>query len=75
MKAKNLLAPRFGASWNVFGDSTLKVYANVGRYYIPVASNTNIRATRLEVATEDHYFFNGKVTCRSPTSRSLAINS
>jgi hypothetical protein len=59
VKAKNLLAPRLGASWNVNGDSSLKVYANVGRYYIPVASNTNIRATRLEVQTEDFYFFNG----------------
>jgi hypothetical protein len=59
VKAKNLLAPRLGASWNVNGDSSLKVYGNAGRYYIPVASNTNIRATRLEVSTEDHYFYNG----------------
>jgi hypothetical protein len=59
VKADNLLAPRFGASWNVFGDATLKVFANAGRYYIPVASNTNIRATRLENATEEYYTFTG----------------
>ena len=59
VKADHLIAPRLGASWNVFGDATLKVYANAGRYYIPVASNTNIRATRLELNTEDFYTFTG----------------
>ena len=59
VKADNLLAPRLGASWNVYGDATLKVYANVGRYYIPVASNTNIRATRLENNTQSFHTFTG----------------
>jgi hypothetical protein len=59
VKADNLLAPRFGASWNVFGNASLKVYGNAGRYYIPVASNTNIRATRLELSTQDFYTFSG----------------
>ena len=59
VKADHLVAPRLGASWNVFGDASLKIYANAGRYYIPVASNTNIRATRLEQQTEDFYTFTG----------------
>jgi hypothetical protein len=59
VKADNLVAPRLGASWNVHGDSTLKVYANAGRYYIPVASNTNIRATRGEASATEYYTFTG----------------
>lgn len=60
VKADNLLAPRLGFSWNVNGDSSLKVYGNAGRYYIPVASNTNIRATRGEKFIQTFYAFNGR---------------
>ncbi|MES2017285.1 MAG: TonB-dependent receptor [Pseudomonadota bacterium] len=56
-KADRLMAPRLGASWDVNGDASLKVYGNVGRYYIPVASNTNIRATRGELFTHQYYKF------------------
>lgn len=57
VKASNLLAPRFGASWDVTGDSKTKVYGTFGRYYIPVASNTNIRSTRGELFTQRFYTF------------------
>jgi hypothetical protein len=60
IKADNLLAPRLGASWDVAGDSSLKVYANAGRYYIPVAVNTNIRATRGEFSETRYYAFTGR---------------
>lgn len=55
VKADNLLAPRLGFSWDVNGDASAKLYGNVGRYYIPVASNTNIRATHGELF-QVHYF-------------------
>jgi hypothetical protein len=58
--AKNLLAPRLGAAWDVNGDASLKVYGNVGRYYIPVASNTNIRSTGAEYLEGRFYNFTGK---------------
>lgn len=60
VKADNLLAPRIGAAWNVFGDGRTKVFGNVGRYYIPVASNTNVRATRYEYTHHRFYTFTGK---------------
>lgn len=59
IKKDNLMAPRLGASWDVNGDASFKVYANAGRYYIPVASNTNIRATRGESYTESYYTYTG----------------
>ncbi len=57
VEKKNLLAPRMGFAWDVQGDSSLKVFGNAGRYYIPVASNTNIRATRGEVFIHRYYQF------------------
>lgn len=60
VKADNLIAPRLGASWDVNGDSSLKVYANAGRYYIPVAVNTNIRATRGESTVTRYFAFNSR---------------
>ncbi|MCE4539161.1 TonB-dependent receptor [Pelomonas sp. P7] len=60
VKKDNLLAPRLGFAWNVNGDSSLKVYGNLGRYYIPVASNTNIRATRGELFEQRFYTFTGR---------------
>jgi TonB dependent receptor/TonB-dependent Receptor Plug Domain len=60
VKKDNLLAPRVGFSWDLNGDSSLKVYGNAGRYYIPVASNTNIRATRGENYTQSFYTFSGR---------------
>lgn len=60
VKADNLLAPRLGFSWNVHGDSSLKVYGNFGRYYIPVAANTNIRMTRGEVFEQRFYTYTGR---------------
>ncbi|MEJ7807789.1 MAG: TonB-dependent receptor, partial [Telluria sp.] len=60
VEAKNLFAPRLGAAWDVNGDASLKVYGNVGRYFIPVASNTNIRATRGEASSTRFYSFNGQ---------------
>ncbi|NBX95510.1 MAG: TonB-dependent receptor [Betaproteobacteria bacterium] len=59
VKADRLLAPRTGFSLDVNGDASLKVYGNAGRYFIPVASNTNIRATRGEVFTHTFYTYTG----------------
>ncbi len=37
------LAPRLGFAWDVAGDGTSKLFANFGRYYLPIANNTNER--------------------------------
>ena len=59
VESDTLLAPRLGFSWDVNGDSTFKVFANAGRYYIPVAANTNIRAASAEYSDETWYFLDG----------------
>jgi hypothetical protein len=60
VKADNLIAPRLGFSWDVGGKASTKVFATAGRYYIPVASNTNIRMTRGELFEQRFYSFNGR---------------
>lgn len=37
------LAPRVAASWDIFGDGESVLTASYGRFYLPVATNTNIR--------------------------------
>ena len=59
VEASNQIAPRLGFSWDVNGDSSFKVFGNAGRYYIPVASNTNIRASAAEVFTEAFFYTDG----------------
>ncbi|NRA60217.1 MAG: TonB-dependent receptor [Psychrobium sp.] len=59
VEADSLIAPRLGFSWDVNGDSTSKVYGTLGRYYIPIAGNTNIRATQLESSSTYFYKVDG----------------
>jgi len=59
VEADNLIAPRLGVSWDVRGDSTLKLFGNAGRYFIPIASNTNIRASGAEVLIEQFFPITG----------------
>jgi hypothetical protein len=59
IKVKNTWAPRLGLSWDVMGNQQTKLYANAGRYYIPVMSNTNVRLAGAELDYTDYYAFNG----------------
>jgi TonB dependent receptor/TonB-dependent Receptor Plug Domain len=58
-KSDYLYAPRLGFSWNASGDGTNKLFGNAGRYYIPIASNTNIRASAAERYIHTFYLFQG----------------
>jgi hypothetical protein len=58
-KSDNLYAPRLGFSWDVEGDASTKIFGSGGRYYIPIASNTNIRASAAELFVHTFYQFTG----------------
>ncbi len=45
VKTTPQLAPRTGFAWDALGDASTKIFGTAGRYYIPVATNTNIRMT------------------------------
>jgi hypothetical protein len=48
-KSGNNWAPRLGFSFDVFDDASTKLYGSFGRYYLPVAANTNIRLAGAEL--------------------------
>jgi len=74
VKSDDLLAPRLGFSWDVDGDSSKKVYGTIGRSYIPIAANTNVRSTRTEKATYDWHYYEGMdATTAAPTTLGAAF--
>jgi hypothetical protein len=52
---KNLWAPRLGINIDPFGDRSARISAFYGRYYLPVAANTNIRLAGSEEFFQDWY--------------------
>jgi len=59
IESDQLIAPRLGFSWDAVGDGTWKVFGNAGRYYIPVATNTNIRASGGESTSQEFFLIQG----------------
>jgi outer membrane receptor protein involved in Fe transport len=55
IKITDQIAPRVGFSWDPTDSGRTRVYGSVGDYYLPVATNTSIRASSGEVYT-DQYF-------------------
>lgn len=52
-------APRLGFSWDVFGDSTFKVYGNAGRYYLAMPASVALRAAGGSLYTRTYYTYTG----------------
>ena len=59
-------APRLGFSWDVFGDSSFKVFGNAGRYYLgsPIAPGDPANGY---VATNQYYTYSGIAANGEPT--------
>jgi outer membrane receptor protein involved in Fe transport len=52
-------APRLGASWDVNGDSSFKVYANAGRYYLALPTSVALRGASGSLFTREYYTYTG----------------
>ena len=59
MKQDHQLAPRLGVSWDVNGDSSLKVYANAGRYYLGLPNGVAVRGAGGSLNTTQWFSFTG----------------
>jgi len=60
-------APRLGFSWDVFGDSTLKVYGNAGRYYLALPTSVALRGASGSLFTNEYYTYTGINALGYPT--------
>jgi hypothetical protein len=59
IKLDNMIAPRFGFSWDVNGDGRSKLFGNAGRYYLPVANVINIKQAGPFLDARRFYFWDG----------------
>jgi len=59
IKVDDQLAPRISAVFDPTGDSTSKIFGSFGRYYLPVAANTNIRLSGGETYIHTYYAWDG----------------
>lgn len=59
IKLDNQWALRLGAVYDITGDGDSKLWASYGRYYLPVAANTNVRLSGAETYIHDFRAFEG----------------
>ena len=59
MESGNQWAPRLGASWDVFGDASLKVFGNLGRYYLALPNSVAIRGASPSIYTREYFTYTG----------------
>lgn len=67
MDAKDQWAPRLGASWDVFGDSSLKIFGNAGRYFLAMPNNVAIRGASASTFTNEYFTYTGIDANGTPT--------
>ena len=67
LDAKDQWAPRIGASWDVFGDSTFKVFGNAGRYFLAMPNNVAIRGASASTFTNEYFTYTGIDENGAPT--------
>lgn len=67
LEMKNQISPRLGAAWDVNGDSTLKVFATLGRYYLQVPSSIGVRGAARSLNTSQGFSFTGMDANGAPT--------
>jgi len=61
IKVEDQDALRLGATYDIFGDGTSKLFASFGEYYLPVAANTNIRMAGREYFSQQYCEWDGTV--------------
>ena len=74
-KIEDQIAPRLSAIYDVRGDGSLELFGSYGRYYLPVATNTNIRLSGAELFTQDYYAFSSINGDDTPNLSGAPFNS
>ncbi len=76
VKISNQFAPRLGFSWDVFGDSSFKVYGNAGRYALPLTATVAVRGASRSLFSSENYTYTGVATdgTDAPTGLVARVN-
>jgi hypothetical protein len=67
VKQDNQWAPRLGFSWDVNGDSSLKLFGNAGRYHLALPNNVAVRAASSSLYTMEYFTYTGVDAKGNPT--------
>jgi hypothetical protein len=59
VEQKHMLAPRFNAAWNVYGDGSLKATLTAGRYHLQLPANLAVRFAGVSINTDRFYTYTG----------------
>ncbi|MFV8782054.1 TonB-dependent receptor [Microbulbifer sp. SA54] len=59
LKIDEMISPRFGIAWDVNGDGSSKLFANLGRYYFPLANGLVAREGGGTLDTRTYHEFLG----------------
>ncbi|GAB2504568.1 TonB-dependent receptor [Microbulbifer agarilyticus] len=59
LKVDGMISPRVGVAWDISGDGTSKAYANLGRYYFPLANGLVAREGGGTLDTRTYHEFLG----------------
>ena len=59
-------APRISASFDPIGDGRTKIYGSFDRYFLPVATNTNVRLAGPELDYDQYYLLAGVNADQTP---------
>ncbi len=57
VEIKDQFAPRLGFSWDVFSDSTFKVYGSAGRYALPLTPSVAVRGASASIFSRETFRF------------------
>ena len=65
-KSGDLVAPRLGFSFDVFGDGKAKLFGSFGRNFTPLPSNTNLRSAGVQFDRTSYYISGGLTAAGLP---------
>lgn len=59
LKMNGFFSPRLSASWDVLGNSSLKVYGSAGRYSLQIPTHVAVRGASRSLFTDQYYAYTG----------------
>ncbi len=59
LESKNFLSPRFAGTWDVNGDSSMKVYGSAGRYSLQIPTHVAVRGASRSTYTRQYFAYTG----------------